>query len=121
MIRICIIILTISLTGLLGCKNEDRKFPHVKKLSAYKQTEFLPTLEHDLPKDKNAIYCVTLLYAWDEIRKLIEQPLIIDNSCADLAELNNSKTYLTALKSNEYNVTGDVNGETITARAEFSK
>ncbi len=110
----------IILTSLLSCK-EERKFPEVKNLSEYKQSEFLPTLEHKLPENKNSIYCVTLLYAWDEIRKIINSPLHIDDSLNDLTLLNNSKSYAGVLKQDEYSASGEVNGDLITARAEFKK
>ena len=41
------IIFTLILTTLFSCKN-DRKFPEVKKLSEYKNTQFIPTLEHKI-------------------------------------------------------------------------
>ena len=118
--RHCLIILTTILTTFSGCR-DDRKFPEVTKLTAYKQTEFLPTLEHDLSNGKNAVYSATLLFAWDEVRKRIEQPIDIDNSLTDLTLLNNSKSFVKTLHSNEFNAHGEVEGEVIRARAEFSK
>src|SRR5688572_23166249 len=110
--RQCLIILTAILTTFWGC-SDDRKFPVVTKLVAYKQTEFLPTLEHDISKGKNAVYSATLLFAWDEIRKEVEQPIDIANSHTDLTLLNNSKSFMKVLHSNEYNVIGEVDGEVI--------
>lgn len=114
------IIFTLILTTLFSCKNE-RKFPEVKKLSEYKNTQFIPTLEHKISNDKNSVYCATLLFAWDEIRKQINLPLTISDDCFDLKLLNKSTSFKNVLKSNEYEVDGEVNGEIITARAEFNK
>lgn len=114
------IILTLILTTLFSCKN-DRKFPEVKKLSEYKNTQFIPTLEHKISNDKNSVYCATLLFAWDEIRKQINSPLTISDEYFDLKLLNKSTSFENVLKSNEYEVSGEVDGELITARAEFNK
>lgn len=114
------IILTLILTTLFSCKN-DRKFPEVKKLSDYESTQFIPTLEHKISKDKNSVYCATLLFAWDEIRKQINSPLTISDEYIDLKLLNNSTSFKNVLKSNEYKVSGEVDGDLITAIAEFNK
>jgi len=114
------IILTLILTTLFSCKN-DRKFPEVKKLSEYKNTQFIPTLEHNISNDKNSVYCATLLFAWDEIRKEINSPLTISDEYFDLKLLNQSNSFKDVLKSNEYTASGQVDGDLITARAEFNK
>lgn len=98
-----------------------KKFPKEKELSEYKKTEFLPTLEHKLTGDKNSIYCTTLLYAWDEIRKIIYKPLQIPNVFQDLTLLNNSSSFIGVLDPDEYTVVGEVEGDKITATAEFKK
>jgi hypothetical protein len=115
-----VIILTLFLTTFFSCK-KDRKFLEVKKLSEYKNTQFIPTLEHKISNDKNSVYCATLLFAWDEIRKQINSPLTISNEYFDLKLLNKSTSFENVLKSNEYNVSGKVDGDLITARAEFNK
>lgn len=131
--RYCLIILTTIMTTLWGCNNDNKKlpeteklsndnrrFPEVRKLAGFKQTEFLPTLEHEISNNQNAIYSATLLFAWDEIRKKIEQPIDIDNSYASLTLLNNSKSFINVLHTNEYNASGKIEGEVIRAKAEFS-
>lgn len=118
--RYTTIVVTLILTTLFCCKN-DRKFPEVKKLSEYANTQFIPTLEHKISKDKNSVYCATLLFAWDEIRKQINLPLTIPEEHFDLKLLNNSNTFVNVLKNNEYEIEGVIDGELITARAEFNK
>ena len=114
------IILALILTILFGCKN-DREFSEVRKLSEFENTQFNPTLEHKISKDKNSVYCATLLFAWDEIRKQINLPLTISDDYFDLTLLNQSTTFKDVLKSNEYSASGQVDGDLITARAEFNK
>lgn len=128
----------IMLTAIFGCKNEnattksdekitnkievqDSKFPLVKKLSEYKNTQFIPTMEHKISNDKNSVYCATLLFAWEEIRKQINSPLTISDEYFDLKLLNKSTSFNNVLKSVEYEVSGEIDGEIIKARAEFNK
>jgi hypothetical protein len=128
----------IMLTTIFGCKNENATtkndenisnkeetqesiFSIVKKLSEYNNTQFIPTLEHKISNDKNSVYCATLLFAWDEIRKQINSPLTIYDEYADLKLLDNSTSFKNVLKSNEYIVSGEVDGVLIKARAEFNK
>lgn len=114
------IISTLILTTLFSCKN-DRNFPEVKKLSEFENTQFIPTLEHKISNDKNSVYCATLLFAWDEIRKQINSPLTISDNYSDLKMLDNSTSFKNVLKSDEYKVSGEVDGDLIKARAEFNK
>ena len=99
----------------------DSTFSEVKKLSEYEQTNFIPTLEHEINKENNSIYCATLLYAWDEIRKQIGLPFIISQEYKDLLLLNNSQSFINTLKNNEYSASVGVNGNLIIAKAEFNK
>jgi hypothetical protein len=62
-----------------------------------------------------------LLFAWEEVRKQINTPLIISEEDKDLLLVNNSKSYLNVLKYNEYSVSGEIDGDLIRARAEFYK
>jgi hypothetical protein len=104
----------------LGCKDK-RGFNQAKDLSDYKQTQFIPTLEHKISNDINSVYCATLLIAWNEIRKQINSPLTISNKYFDLNLLNKSTSFENVLKTNEYNVRSEVEGGLISVRAEFYK
>jgi len=114
------IILAIVLTTFASCNN-DRKFTEVRNLSEFEKTDFIPTIEHKISSERNSVYCVTLLYAWNEIREIINHPLEIPEENYDLTLVNASKSFIDVLKSNEYTVSGKVDDELITARAEFSK
>ena len=123
--KITITVSAMILLFLMSCQNQqgqkEQKFSETKKLSDYENTEFLPTLEHQINAQKNSVYCVTLLYAWEKIRKQINRPLIIAEENDDLLLLNNSESFVNVLKSNEYSANGTINGNLITARAEFNK
>jgi len=113
--------ISLLLSLLFGCKHTNSQFPEVKKLTNYKETEFLPTMENQLSNNRNSIYCVTLLYAWDLVKEKINSPLIIKKTDTDLLLLNNSKSQLNALKENEYDVTAKVSDKIINLDAKFSK
>lgn len=114
------LILILFLIFCLGCKS-DRSFPEVKNLSTYKATEFAPTLEQKISKNKNSIYCVTLLLAWDEVRKQIEQPIEIPKEYKDLIMLNQSQTFQNSLNEDEYNVSAEIELDKIIVNAAFDK
>ena len=141
--RYTTLLLAIILTTSFSCKNdrkcsemkktselqktkfplhyEDNKKLKMKNLSEFNETEFIPTLEHEINSKKNSVYCATLLYAWDEIRKIISDSFEISQQYADLTLLNNSKSFVDVLKSNEYFATVRIDKELIIARAEFGK
>lgn len=114
------IILTLVISTLISCNN-DTKFTEVKKISEYKNTQFIPTLEHKISKDKNSVYCVTLVLAWNEIRKLINSPMTISDDYFDLNLLHKSTLFKNVLKDNEYEVSGKVERNLKFARADLSK
>ena len=84
-------IFSFLLFTILSCK-EERKFPEVKKLSEFEETVFIPTLEHKISQNKNTIYSSSLLYAWDEIKNIIDKPIEISKNLYDLSLLNESIT-----------------------------
>lgn len=104
-----------------SCTSIYRDFPQERKLSEYTKTEFLPTLENNISADKNSVYCVSLLYTWDKIRKELEPPLEIDSQLYDLSLLNNSKSYINTLSDDEYSSNIDVLKGRLTAKASFKK
>lgn len=108
------------LVGIFSCKTE-RQFSEGKKLSEFKKTQFIPTLEHQVTKDKNAIYAATLLLAWDEIRTQLESPIEVSESYSDLALINKSDSFKNVLKEDEYLASGEIDGDSITAKATFDK
>ncbi len=128
----------LAFTLLFSCKNvstktekvenvivksniQDTTFSKVTKLSEYKNTQFIPTLEHAISNDKNSVYCATFLFAWNEIRKQINSPLTISDKYSDLILLNKSTSFFNVLKSDEYDVNVEFEGFRIQAKAEFNK
>lgn len=111
----------IFLLSLAGCAGE-RDFPEVKKLSEYKQTEFVATPQNALPKNKNAVYSVPMVYVWQQIAAMAKGQISIDKTYNDLNLLNNSKSGEKALLQDDYIATATVEeGNRIVAFAEFSK
>ena len=118
--KLNLILFVIALTIFFGCEKE-REFPEVKNLSEYKNTDFNPTLEHKITKDKNHVYCATLLFAWDEVKNQINAPLIISDQYGDLKLLHQSTSYENVLNKNEYDVSGEIEENRIKATAIFKK
>jgi len=77
---------------MYSCSDPEKKqadelanrFPEVQKLSDFPQTVFVPVLEDSLDMQRNNIYCVALLYAWDEIRQQLGGLLAISDEWKDL-------------------------------------
>lgn len=114
------VIFTFIITILYSC-NEDSRFPEVKNLTEYKNTTFIPTLEHKISNDKNSVYCATLLFAWEEIRNQINAHLTIPDEHVDLNLLNKSTSFKNVLKNEEYEASGQVENGVVKASAAFSK
>ena len=96
-------------------------FDYKDNIAEYANTKFVPTMEHRITANTNAVYCVTLLYAWDEIRKTIQAPLTIPSRHRDLTLLNADLWFRNTLKPNEYTAEGLVQGDKIITRAAFKK
>lgn len=94
-------------------------FPQVKILSEYPNTRFVSCLEAKRSTDKNCIYAATLLFAWNEIKTKINEPLS-NFSSNELFTMDNSKSYKDVLNTNEYTVETIVNGKNISSKAYFS-
>jgi len=92
-----------------------------ENLSEFERTKFIPTLESPICSDTNAVYCATLLFAWDEVRKIVGTPLSIPDKYHDLKLLNASTSFCNVLRTNEYEAVGEVKGDFILTRASFEK
>lgn len=131
-----LLILTFFILTFYSCKNTSEKkskntikeefsaigkLPDVINIDRLKNTDFVPTMETHLGSGKNVIYCPTLLYAWDEIRKITGVLKVRKNKDSiDIIQLNESKSYLNALANNEYRTRIEVVGDVIRANAEFN-
>jgi len=109
--------------ALIACiysctKHEDG--PQLTNLSELKQTEFVPTLECDLTKNKNIIYASAFLYAWDGVKQLFNSPIIpTDANSRDFKLLNNSNSFKNSLNKNEYEAKASLTDGKIVSTAMF--
>lgn len=106
-----------------GCKQDKGSFPEVKNLSAYPKTAFVITPQHTIDKNKNAVYSVSLLLAWQEIKGFGNGSIEINKKYSNLELLNNSTSYKKTLSEDEYTSSIDVDEDSqiIRASAAFSK
>ncbi len=93
------IIAVLIVLTLWGCKNNP--FPEVKKLTEFKKTVFLPSLETPFDFKRNGIYAASFLMAWDEIKKEVRDP-IRKFDCEELTRMDSSDSYKEVMNENEY-------------------
>lgn len=107
---------------LVGCAGE-RDFPEVKKLSDYKETDFVTTPQSTLPKGKNAIYSATMLLAWQEVKATDDNGITVDGKYKELSLLNTSQSFKNTLEDSEFTSESDFDEEagTLSVSSEFSK
>jgi len=68
-----------------------------------RETGFVPTLENELISNKNTIYSVSFLMAWNEIKKALKDSILVaPTNSNDFKLLNASNSFRNALKSSEY-------------------
>jgi len=96
-------------------------FGQSRKLSDFQKTDFLLTLEHDLNKERNSIYCASFLYAVDKIRKGLQCPVRANDDSKDLTLLFNSTTHQNTLRTGEYKSEVKIGKGRIMANASFQK
>jgi hypothetical protein len=117
----------IMLIGVLilisSCKSqfEDEKlFPNIKNVIELEKTDLIPTFESSFEINKNNIYVVTLILAWNDIKNEIGAELTAFSS-EQLEEINLSKSHLNTLQKNEYESSIEVDGRKISTNAYFRK
>jgi len=100
--------------------NKNKIFPEVKNLKEFSKTIFLPTLESEFSTKNNGIYAASFLLAWDEIKKIIADPIKnIDSE--ELSMIDKSDSYENVLSENEIIKKVEVHGLIIKAEAYFKK
>ncbi|WP_298146717.1 hypothetical protein [Flavobacterium sp.] len=102
-------------------KSTDKKFPSVQSLENYKQTKVLATLEDSLQQGFNSVYCVSLLYAWDELKKTLNEPIVVDPKATELSALNRSKSQQDVRSRKDVTFTTDFNDFGVKVFANFKK
>lgn len=105
---------------IISCTS-DQQFSKVKKLEAFPNTAFIPTLEHTLSQDKNMAYAATFLLAWDEVRHQLSQPVSIPDEYADLRFIHQSTSFQNVLLPKEFTKSCSVSDGNILIESEFSK
>lgn len=96
--------------------------PDVTSLDSLKQTDFVPTLENPISKNKNVIYAPTFLFAWEKIKEELKSPIIVGGTNSlDFNLLNKSISHQSSLENNEYTATAEIVDGAIIAKAFFNK
>ncbi len=111
------LVLCVLIVGLAA----GQCYGQVKRLSDFRNTDFLPTLEHTFKKDRNAIYAASFLYSIDEIKTKLDCPVKADNALSDLALVLASASHRNTLRDGEFTADVKIGNGTISARASFQK
>lgn len=86
------------------------------------RTEFVPTLENKISENKNVVYCPSLLYAWNIIKKTFKDSICLKSfSSADFKLLNESRSFRNALEDSENMSEADFSEGAVSIRSFFSK
>jgi len=118
--------LIILITSSLSCGDailefeQDKTFPKVKPISDFEQTTFIPALEQKISTEKNAIYAVSLLMAWQEIKREIDTS-ITEIESKTLKLMDRSESFENVLSPFEYITSVEVLDSMIKAKAYFKK
>jgi hypothetical protein len=120
----CLFILNFLL--LTSCKNSTKnkwsEFPEVINISKLQQTQFAPTLESPIDRNKNVVYAPALLYAWDEVRQKLDGSIkLADSNSREFKLFNQSTSYKNSLTKDEYSAEAEIISNEIIARAFFNK
>ncbi|MDH6309315.1 hypothetical protein M2451_002799 [Dysgonomonas sp. PFB1-18] len=103
-------------------RNSMENYSLLTNLGDMEQTVFVPALESPVGANENVIYTPTLLFAWDEVRKVTGQPIeYTADSLSDFDVLNTSTSFLEALDKGEYKTTVEVEEDKIATSASFKK
>jgi hypothetical protein len=79
------------------------EFGKTVNLKDLKNTEIVPTLENANDQDKNTIYTSLALLTWQEVKKMLEKPILLSASNSkDFILLNTSNSYINSLMPGEY-------------------
>lgn len=96
--------------------------PEVAKLSSVEGTDFVPSLEHSISPSRNAIYAPTLLYAWEELVRVVGGSITTTEENSDyFLQFTNSNSHTNALRKNEYSIEVTTSRNQIKVKAFFHK
>jgi len=109
-------VLVLILSSALSLNAQRR----TQSLSELKHTEFVTTLDHQIHADKNAIYCATLLLAWNDLRNSLGS-IEVDSTDRELYLLDRSRDFENALPKKEYTSSFKVAFNSIHVKATFKK
>ena len=117
---IFILITLFLITSCISKLEDESIFPKVENITQLTKTDFTVTLESSFNFKKNIIYGATIPFAWNEIRNEIGGTLS-DFSSNQLEEINNTKSYISVLKENEYETSIIIVDTKIIVKAYFKK
>ena len=98
--------------------HSKRSFPEVQNILDLEKTDFVATLEQAINIDQNQVYCPTLLFAWDELRNLLDNKPKVKTNDHELWLINESESFQESLSTEEMQITVEANLEQMKIRIE---
>jgi hypothetical protein len=99
-----------------------KAFPKKISIDSLKETDFVFALEQKVSTSKNSIYAPTVLLAWDGLKKAYHTSTFFPVKQDKLFRLlNDTKSHLGALDSNEYTLDIEKTGDGVKVRTFFGK
>jgi hypothetical protein len=113
----------LAITESVTEDNWDEPVPvQLSSVDSLQHTVFVLSPDSPLPTDRNIAYSPTLLFAWDEIEKAVDSPVVLTaKSSPDFQMLHGSAGYQNSLLPGEYKTETKIEADRITARAFFEK
>jgi len=108
-------------SGSFATLGNDSTLPALVCLDTLQSSAFVPTLENQLPQNKNVVYTPAFLYAWNELRESSNGPLKVPAGNTDLQLVNTSESYKGTLSPDEYATSVYKNGNSLRIWAAFKK
>ncbi len=123
------ILLWLALLSLAACKPSNKKsesvwtdLPEVTSLDSLTRTDFVLTLESQIPANENVVYAPAFLFAWDKVKVELKSQIIFSSQNSDaFKQINNSASHQGSLTSDEYTVNTEMVDGAIVVKSFFNK
>ena len=105
---------------LWGC-NSKSALPPLQQVADLPGTEMVSSMDQPVDWSKNQLYCVSLDYAWEAVRKALEGDAVVDERDEALWRLHHSPNPEGVLAPDEIDVSARVQFKAVSAVARFEK
>ncbi len=112
---------SISLLSACTQKHPRSKFPALVSLDTFKSAQFVPTLDHVIPENRNVVYTPAFLYAWNELQTLLPARIEVLSRSGDLEKINKSAQHIDKSLREKYTAHVEKSGDSVTINSAFTE